>query len=599
MTGVRRSLGPLAAGLVVGLYAAAFRHYGIFDLADEGTLLVQAARVAHGQAPYVDFHTGYGTLYFALQGLLVRLGGLDAIRALLVCVQAIGAALLYALTRRTAGRGLTVVAVALQVSFFLPLAPRQGAPFFVPYPAWYGTLGSLAVVLLLWDPLGRGGWPRAACVGVLSGAVFAMKQNTGLLLAGGAAAAFVLAGRAGVVSRAVLALLAIGAVALVVPTGFTAAAWVLAPPVLALAALGVPRGRSPERAARHLVALGAGFMGVAAASYVRSLLALGPERFAREVLLVGAGVAGIYVLPFPWPAALAAAVGAAAFFGASRPGARSVLAVAVLATLVVAGVVGAAGAAGVRVALRRSAEAVALTVVPLTLWGALAIFRRRREDALLAPTAIAVATAPVLYPRPDFAHLMQIAPLLLPLALLLWRTMVERIAVLPRRVAPALVLGLPLLAAALRFAPTVELLARLATGRVEEVAIGPARLVAAADGVAPLRALADVVEQVAGRTAADDRILTFPACGVVPFFAGRLPIGRHDYFYPGRPDRVEMAAVLDELGPLLPDLAVTCTPASAELRNAWRYYPSMVDLLSTRYRVVAEHPPFAVRERRR
>jgi len=79
VTGVRRSLGPLAAGLVVGLYAAAFRHYGIFDLADEGTLLVQAARVAHGQAPYVDFHTGYGTVYFALQGLLVRLGGLDAI----------------------------------------------------------------------------------------------------------------------------------------------------------------------------------------------------------------------------------------------------------------------------------------------------------------------------------------------------------------------------------------------------------------------------------------------------------------------------------------------------------------------------------------
>ena len=84
-----------------------------------------------------------------------------------------------------------------------------------------------------------------------------------------------------------------------------------------------------------------------------------------------------------------------------------------------------------------------------------------------------------------------------------------------------------------------------------------------------------------------------------PFFAGRLPIGRHDYFYPGRPDRAEMAAVLDELGPLPPDLAVTCTPASAELGNAWRYYPSMIDLLSTRYLVVVEHPPFAVHERRR
>ena len=60
-----------------------------------------------------------------------------------------------------------------------------------------------------------------------------------------------------------------------------------------------------------------------------------------------------------------------------------------------------------------------------------------------------------------------------------------------------------------------------------------------------------------------------------------------------------MAAVLDELGPLPPDLAVTCTPASAELGNAWRYYPSMIDLLSTRYLVVVEHRPFAVHERRR
>ena len=595
MTAVRRSLGPLAAGLVVGLYAAAFRHYGIFDLADEGTLLLQAARVAHGQAPYIDFHTGYGTLYFALQGLLVRLGGVEAIRAVLVGVHAGVAALLFALTRRTAGDALAVVAVALEVSFFLPLAPRQGAPFFVPYPAWYGTLAGLLVMRLLGD--GRIGVLRATCLGVLAGAVFAMKQNTGLLLEGGAAAVLVLGGRPSALGRATLGLLALAAVALVVPTGVTAAAWVLAPPVLALAMLGAGRDRSSGPVERQLVALGAGFVVVAAICYVPSLLVLGPERFAREVLLVGAGVAGIYVLPFTWPAALAAAVGAAAFLGAPRRDVRPVLALGVLATLVVAVLVGASGAEGIRMALRRGAEEAALALVPLILWGALAVCRRRREGRLLAPTAIAVATAPVLYPRPDFAHLMHIAPLLLPLALLLWRIMVDTTA-LPRRVATILVLGLPLLAAGLRFAPTFELLVRLASGRLEEISVGPVRLIAAPEAAAPLHALADAVEQLAARTSVDERVLSFPACGVVPFFAGRLPAGRHDYFYPGRPDRAEMDAFLAALGPVPPHLAVTCAPTSAELGNAWTYYPSMVDVLATRYRVVVDRPPFDLRERR-
>ena len=595
MTAAPRWLGPLAAGLVVGLYTAAFRHYGIFDLADEGTLLLQAARVAHGQAPYIDFHTGYGTLYFALQGLLVRLGGVGAVRAVLVGVHAGVAALLFALARRTAGHALAVVAVALEVSFFLPLAPRQGAPFFVPYPAWYGTLAGLLMMLLLGD--GRIGLLRAACLGVLAGAVFAMKQNTGLLLEGGAAAVLVLAGRPSALGRAVLGLLSLGAVVLVVSTGFTAAAWVLAPPVLALTTLGAGRDRSVDPAERQLVALGAGFVAVAAICYVPSLLVLGPERFAREVLLVGAGVAGVYVLPFTWPATLAAAVGAAAFLGASRRSVRPFLALAVLATLLVAVLVGAAGAAGFRMALRRGAEEAALALVPLILWGALAVCRRRREAMLLAPTTIAVATAPVLYPRPDFSHLMHIAPLLLPLALLLWRIMVDT-AALPRRAATMLVLGLPLLAAGLRFVPTVELLARLVSGRVEAIQVGPVRLIGTPEAAAPLHALAAAVDELAARTSVDERVLSFPACGVVPFFAGRLPAGRHDYFYPGRPDRAEMDAFLAALGPVPPHLAVTCAPTSAELGNAWRYYPSMVDVLSTRYRVIVDHPPFALRERR-
>jgi hypothetical protein len=45
-----------------------------------GLLLAQAARAAAGERPYLDFHTGYGPLYFAVQAALVRAGGLDALR---------------------------------------------------------------------------------------------------------------------------------------------------------------------------------------------------------------------------------------------------------------------------------------------------------------------------------------------------------------------------------------------------------------------------------------------------------------------------------------------------------------------------------------
>src|SRR5207237_769005 len=82
----RGGAAPLAAGLVVAAYTAALRRYGVFDPVDEGLLLVQALRTAHGQVPYVDFHTGYGPLYFRLQAWLLEAGGWDAIRWGLVAV---------------------------------------------------------------------------------------------------------------------------------------------------------------------------------------------------------------------------------------------------------------------------------------------------------------------------------------------------------------------------------------------------------------------------------------------------------------------------------------------------------------------------------
>ena len=94
---------PLVAGLGLAAYGAALRDYGIADFGDEGLQLAQAWRVSRGQLPYVDFHTGYGPLYFWMQGALVSWAGLEAVRWMLVGLHAAAAMLVYLITRRLLG----------------------------------------------------------------------------------------------------------------------------------------------------------------------------------------------------------------------------------------------------------------------------------------------------------------------------------------------------------------------------------------------------------------------------------------------------------------------------------------------------------------
>src|SRR5205823_5864590 len=180
----------------------AIRRYVVFVPVYEGLLPVQALRTAHGQMPYVDFHTGYGPLYFWLQAWLLEAGGWDAIRWALVAVHGAAGALLFVLARRLAGPALAWAAVALEVAFFLPVA--------------------------------------------------------------------------------------LAAVALVAPSGLTVTACVLAPPVVALAALGARRGVADGDALRRLAALAAGFVPPLALSFAPSVATVGPRGLAREI---GAGVA--------------------------------------------------------------------------------------------------------------------------------------------------------------------------------------------------------------------------------------------------------------------------------------------------------------------
>ena len=573
-------IGSLVAGLIVGAYAAAFRSFGFFHLAEEGLLLAQGARVAAGQVPYVDFHTGYGPLYFRLQALLLELGGLAGVRWALVVLAGVSGALVHALTRRLAGPALAWVAVAIQVAFFLPVAPTQGAAFLVPYPAWYTSVAALALPFVL----ARGDVRAAALAGVVAGLAAGMKVNAGLLLAMGAATAIVLDGSScGRAGRAVLGLVATAAIGLVAPTGMTVTALVLVPPVLALAALGRERGAADRESLPRLGALVAGFVLVVVPCYARPFLALGASRFVREALHVGSGVAEIYAVPFPWTALLGVGVGLAALVAPATRGMRRLLIGAAVVAVAVAGIV----AAGERpsAGLRLAGEGAAFGAVPLVLWGALVLARRR--PALLTPLAIASTAALQLYPRPDFEHLSQVAPVLLPLAFCVWEAATRSVAVR---------FGLPLLAAGGRFVPTAVVLAHLAAAELVVVDVGTSRLAIEPGGAARLQALGNAVEVTASRTSPGDVVLAFPACAAVPFFAGRLPAGPHDYFYPGRPDRAEVAALVERFIAAPPPIAVTCTTAGTDLDAAWDYYPEMAGLVRDRYRTILHIPDFSVRE---
>jgi hypothetical protein len=325
--------------------------------------------------------------------------------------------------------------------------------------------------------------------------------------------------------------------------------------------------------------------------FAPSFTRLGPGPFVRQALLVGAGVAEVYAVAFPAPALLAAAAGALAFVKRSRPP-------LVLAALAfgAAAASGAAGAPTATVAARLAAERVVATAVPLVLWGGLAALRRTGEPALVAPLAIAVPAALQLHPRPDFLHLMSVAPVLLPLGAYLARDVAARLA--GSRGVRAL--GAAVAAVALaRLAPGVGTATAILRGAVETVRVGGVPLAVEASAAPRLRALGAAVDAVGARTDGAARVATFPGCAIVPFLAGRRGAGPHDYFFPGRPTREEGAALAAAWRAAPPPVVVTCDAAGTDLAAAWSAYPELTTLFAERYRPVLSAPPFVVHETRR
>jgi uncharacterized membrane protein len=545
-------------GLATLLYGITLRHYGL-ELADEGVLLAQIDRVAHGQIPYRDFHTGYGPGMFLVNAALFDVFGASTatVRTGLAIVQAVRVGLAASLVASIGGGAWAVAVAGAVVAFFLPVAPGVCVPSSIPYPAWYASALGLGALLLLTRTRTRAG---VAMIGVLAGAIFAFKQNSGLFVLGAAAVTLVLAPNNDGSDRRPGVGLALGAALL-------AAAYLLlrdfldaplvAAFVLPLVPLAVALARRPVsgRTIGDLVVLGVAFAAVAGTTVAAMIARAGVGPIRTDLLQIGSDIAQVFHQPYPtWGGALAQSAGASP--------ARTV---------------------------RLLGDAAWFTVLPIVhALGALLVATGRvRSRAAVAVVAAAAIGYLEIYPRMDFWHLLPIAATSLIAVVVVLTT----IAPAMQRVALA---GL-IVASVVRFAPTVPVLLALGTPAPVDVSTG--RLQVRFDLLDDERSrrVPEVVAALAGAGA----VAGFPAFGIVNFGLGRPSPWRHDYFFPGRPGPAEEAALAAEVRRRPPDAVVVLDAGQGPFAEAFAAHPTMVEALRDRfvererigpYRILAPRP---------
>ena len=601
---MRRSLLPVAAVLVVAAaYFLAFVPYG-FYLEDEGTMLYQIARTHAGQIPYIDFHTGYTPGLFYLNAWLFDAFGVNviALRIGLALVNAVAAALLFALTRHVAPTAWAFVATLVYVAF-LPFFGGEFASFNIPYPSWYVTLLWLASTLCLLRHRETGRWPWVLLAGVAAGGCFCFKPNGGAfaLAAAGLGILVLRSGEGLLVQRLAAAACAAFGLAIAALFGFSLLSFETAIFTLPWLALGVGLARRPApardgrifaRAVRELVLISVGFAIPTLPWLVWLKLQMPTSEFLREVLLIGGDVQQVYSIPYPLPEwwALALAVGLVAVgvvpralgrgFGSRRGVAWS--AAIVGAVVAIAFALFARMPEGLALSIIWQLENAAFYLVPLALGAAVWWVVRARGAEAGAPALVVVSGLAMLEqmnPRPDFMHLVMAVPVGVAVVAFVgarvageWR----RVGGLGRAVSVAL-LVIPLVVGVLRVGSNL--------GRpvgMDRVTGAVAFGVEASVGQ-DLTSLARVVEFISERTRADEPVFGFPAMAAVNFLTGRPNPVRHDYFFPGRPGRAEEARVVAELAAVRPAYVVTLNDRFGFFQEAPTYYFLLRDYLRRSY----------------
>ncbi len=617
-----RLLWLVAAGAFA--YFAMLQFYGV-NLGEESATVFLLYRTARGELPYVDFISGYTPGYFFFHALLYRWFGehLSVVRLALVAVHTVNVVLLFRIGLQFLSPAWSLVA-AFAYPALLPVVETSELSFNVPYPAWY----CIGFFLLGWLVVERARTmdrrPLWFLAGVLAGASFAFKPNSGLFQVAFA----MIAASAGLtsVSRAWGVIVAVSVVAGVIAVFrhhlFGATAFVfLAPFVVTVvawlwySASGKAKAGQRATALRPIACVAAGFALATLPWLLPYWFRLGTGRVWREVLFVGSGYEQHFYIPYDWTWSLFFLAGGGLLVLWWWPVVArgrvvrwfAAAALAAVAVGVVAYAVVAPKPEGVVESVISAVRKTAFVGVPLVHWvvglAALAAVALRRRNPEMERLVLLSLGAQALfwnaYPRSDFFHLAYAAPLSFVLGAYLAQEWVSRwVSFLatsetrcrPAWIAPAVAFGVLVVCATPQLRVGREVVSFFLGWRSAlEWWNTPRALVLIRSDAAGdrQRAFAAVARWLAARQERGGYLFTFPDLDLLGFLTAMPHPTRIGYFKSGWPGHAVEAEVVDELDRRPPRFVVTEYPPSLFFYDAAGFFFLLKHWVEQRY--VVEH----------